>query len=133
MRSKKWLALLMISSFFAESTLAAVAADGKGDVVNERPQVTYLEREAHWQVDCRASWAKLVESARTSPGGAKCRLEEAQRRALQLCSFIYQPPGEEPHSNCPNYREAISQLSSSCAQVQVWIRGSIASNGQCSY
>lgn len=77
------------------------------DAVNERIPVSRYEMEEHWQVDCTATWRELAGlkagTAEIESGGILTR--------LQLCSFIYQPPGSE-YSNCPNYRLAEASLRS---------------------
>ena len=89
-----------------------MAADPVSDTVNERIPVSRVELEAHWQVDCGAAWAELQQLA-----GAtwRCVPGSRLRRALQLCAFIYQPPGEEVAAACPDFAAALDLLGAGAA------------------
>jgi hypothetical protein len=75
------------------------------DAVNERIPVSRYEMEEHWQVDCAATWRELADLEASNTGAETGQF----LTRLQLCSFIYQPPGSE-YSNCPNYRLAEASL-----------------------
>lgn len=81
-----------------------VAAASGSDMVNERIPVTPAELESHWQVDCRAVWTELGRALRPAPVDGTCTVLANSRRALQLCAFIYQPPGGKGEWQCPDYR-----------------------------
>lgn len=72
------------------------AADS--DAVNERIPVSPKQLEAHWDIDCSASWASLTAGA--------CPPAADLSRVLQLCAAIYQRPGDDRSSNCPDYLAA---------------------------
>lgn len=96
--------------------------ENQSNAVNERLPVTKAEMEAHWQVDCRASWA-AIQNRR---GTADCRPDAELGQALQLCAFIYQPPGEEPVAVCPDYRGLLRHLEPSpdphsCDRLAHWL------------
>lgn len=79
----------------------------QSDTVNERIPVRKAELEAHWQIDCAASWSEL----RSAVGaGEECMLSADLHRQLKLCAYIYQAPGAPPAQNCPDYRGAINRL-----------------------
>ena len=83
----------------------AVAGDNS-DAVNERIPVSRAEMEQHWQVDCSDSWKQLLRFARDYQSAQRCELALDTLRQLQLCAFIYQPPGSPAASACPDYRSA---------------------------
>ena len=85
--------------------------ENQSNAVNERLPVTRAELEAHWQVDCQANWA-AIKNRRSS---ADCPPDAELLQALQLCAFIYQPPGEEPAAVCPDYRGLLQHLKTSPA------------------
>lgn len=93
------LALMLVSSF--------LQAGPGSDAVNERLPVRKAEMETHWQVDCARSWANKVE-LRDMPGAQGCILPLDLQRQLQLCAFIYQPPGEQAAHAGPDYRAAFA-------------------------
>lgn len=80
----------------------AFAADDSS-AVNERIPVRKDEVESHWQVDCHELWRQLATSTDT---GEYCGLSAGQRSDLRLCSYIYQPPGEQIAEPCPDYQRA---------------------------
>ncbi len=86
------------TSLFVGLILLAAApllqAGGNSDTANERIPVKKVQMEAHWKVDCALSWAKLIER-RALPGQESCVLPPALQQQLQLCAYIYQPPGEQ--------------------------------------
>ncbi len=63
--------------------------------------------EAHWQVDCHQLWRQLVDAVSSADN---CGLSAPLQRDLQLCSYIYQPPGESNDSHCPDYGRARALL-----------------------
>ena len=91
------LVLLLVSSF--------LQGEPNSNAVNERLPVRKAEMETHWQVDCARSWANKVE-LRGKPGARGCILPPDLQRQLQLCAFIYQPPGEQSVHAGPDYRAA---------------------------
>ena len=93
------LVLILVSSF--------AQAEPSSDAVNERLPVRKAEMETHWQVDCARSWANKVE-LRGKPGARGCILPPDLQRQLQLCAFIYQPPGEQVVHAGPDYRAAFA-------------------------
>jgi len=93
-----WLLLLLAS---------VVLADNDSNAVNERIPVRKSEMEAHWKVDCASSWARVIE-LRVEAGVHDCIFPENLRRQLQLCAFIYQPPGENFMHAGPDYQSAIA-------------------------
>jgi hypothetical protein len=100
------LALLLL----APLTLSA----NTGDTANERIVVTKPELEAHWQVDCAETWSILTRAIAALPSRERCDiapdLQRSILRSIQLCVFIYQPPGASSPDNCPNYRAAHSAV-----------------------
>ena len=86
-----------------------VLADSNSNAVNERLPVRKAEVEAHWNVDCQASWAALLD-LRSKVGGQACDIPSNLRREIQLCAFIYQPPGEESQHAGPDYQGAASSI-----------------------
>jgi len=82
-----------------------VLADSSSNAVNERIPVRKAEMEVHWKVDCAGSWATFVE-LRDRAAGEACTMPAELQRQLQLCAFIYQPPGEEVTHSYPDYRAA---------------------------
>ena len=86
-------------------------ADTDVNAVNERIPVTTADLEAHWQVDCTAAWSRLQAAAaaqQSTPG--HCGVSAALKRDLQLCAYIYQPPGAGPRHHCPDYAQISRQL-----------------------
>lgn len=84
-----------------------MAAAPASDTVNERIPVSRAELEAHWQVDCGAAWAELEQLAGAT---GQCVPGPRLRRTLQLCAFIYQPPGEYVAGACPDFAAALDLL-----------------------
>lgn len=96
--------------------------ENQANAVNERLPVTKAEMEAHWQVDCQANWAAIKNHSGTDG----CPPDAELLQELQLCAFIYQPPGEEPAAVCPDYRGLLGQLdaspaSGSCKNLARWL------------
>ena len=89
-----------------------MAAAPVSDTVNERIPVSRAELEAHWQVDCAAAWAALEQLAGAT---GQCAPGATLQRALRLCAFIYQPPGEEVASACPDFAAALDLLGTGAA------------------
>ena len=115
--------MAMVHKFcFLLLSAPAVYAAGLSDAVNERIPVTRAELEAHWHVDCEASWAQLVSAGVREHAGANCGIANGLRGELQLCAFIYQAPGDGKGEGCPDYLGAVKLLDSagsgnSCAAV----------------
>jgi hypothetical protein len=112
---------------------AMAGAESVSDAVNERIPVSKAELEAHWQIDCRASWAGLADKVTGVGAGEHCGISAATRRVLELCAVVYQPPGEALSPNCPDYRAALAALDAAepaaqCAAVADLLRGT----GSCS-
>ena len=80
-------------------------AGGDSDTANERIPVERAQMEAHWKVDCALSWAKLIER-RALLAQESCILPPVLQQQLQLCAYIYQPPGEQ-HSHTGNDYQAV--------------------------
>jgi len=91
-----------------------LAADDSA-VVNERIPVATGEMERHWQVDCHSLWRQLAPDAADPEF---CGLTAAQRRGLELCRYIHQPPGEPSRDACPDYREGLRLLTSESAEAR---------------
>lgn len=87
-------------------TASLALADSDSSAVNERIPVRKEQVEAHWKVDCAGSWASLLE-LRVEAGQYGCILPVYLQRQLQLCAFIYQPPGESFVHAGPDYQSAI--------------------------
>jgi hypothetical protein len=87
----------------------SLLAGDNSATVNERIPVRKAELEAHWQVDCTASWARLTETLDKSREGV-CSSSPQLHREIKLCSFIYQPPGEESNHSCPDFHSAVDYL-----------------------
>ncbi len=85
-----------------------VLAESNSDAVNERIPVRKAEMEVHWNVNCADSWARVEEMRSAAEGGA-CTLSPELQRQIQLCAFIYQPPGEENTHSGPNFQAAINK------------------------
>lgn len=75
-------------------------------MVNERIPVSKLELEAHWQVDCKQGWNDLTQLASAFDDQGGCVIPVKLQRQIQLCAFIYQPPGETSHDTCRNFADA---------------------------
>jgi len=84
-----------------------MAAAPVSDTVNERIPVSRVELEAHWQVDCGTAWSELEQLAAAN---GQCVPGARLQRTLQLCAFIYQPPGEEVAAACPDFAAALDLL-----------------------
>jgi hypothetical protein len=102
-----------------------MAAAPVSDTVNERIPVSRLELEAHWQVDCSAAWVELEQLAAAT---GQCAPEDRLRRTLQLCAFIYQPPGGEVDAACPDFAAALDLLGAgpapdSCGSLANFLSG----------
>jgi hypothetical protein len=82
--------------------LIPLLAQASSDAVNERLPVNAAEKEQHWHIDCTASWKQLQSQA--------CAATPGLQRHIQLCSMIYQPPGEPPQHQCPDYQQAYQHL-----------------------
>ena len=91
--------------FLVLITPVCVAADNS-DAVNERIPVSRAEMEQHWQLDCTGSWNQLKQVAQNFQGAQGCELVSGLVRQLQLCAFIYQPPGSPAADDCPDYQAA---------------------------
>lgn len=96
--------------------------ENQANAVNERLPVSKAELEAHWQIDCQANWTRINNHA----DSAACPPDEKLLQTLQLCAFIYQPPGEEPAAVCPDYRGLLGHLeaapaSGSCEKLAHWL------------
>lgn len=98
------------------SSLAAPvsSASGSSDAVNERITVSPAEMEAHWQVDCASSWARVIE-LREKAGSPDCVIPPDVLRELKLCAFIYQPPGQQLTHTGPDYQSASVQVAEAAA------------------
>ena len=77
------------------------------DAVNERISVRTDEMEQHWQVDCHATW---TQTTTLSKQGDRCDAGPNLLRDLQLCVFIYQPPGGQAVARAPDYSGALGAL-----------------------
>lgn len=95
-------------------------AAGDADAVNERIPVTALEMEAHWQLDCVGSWVQLTQRIAAYQSRGDCDMPVALVRQLQLCAFIYQPPGRAVVAACPDYQGAYrAAAQGKCASIAV--------------
>ncbi len=109
----------------------AAYAASVSDAVNERIPVSSAALEAHWQVDCASSWARFSDAEARAQAGRACDIDVGLRDELQLCAFIYQPPGTggseavtDACSDCcrRDYRAAVELLDSAgpaelCAEL----------------
>lgn len=113
--------MILFRSLYCLVLLAPVClAAGDADAVNERIPVTALEMEAHWQVDCAGSWGQLTQRIATFQSQGDCDMPAALLRQLQLCAFIYQPPGRAVVAACPDYRGAYGAAGQGkCATIAV--------------
>ena len=127
------IALTLIAlTLLAPLSLAQGSSNVDPNAVNERIPVSKAEMEAHWQVDCAGAWAGLQHLLLGSSSRKGCEIPEKLRRDIQLCAFIYQAPGDNPESQCPNYQGASEQLqivgeAADCNQLQ----RAIPLNGSC--
>lgn len=115
------LRLLLASLLFAPGLGAAPASD----TVNERLPVSPAELEAHWNIDCRATWAALQALADGSGEGEQCIIGPESQRSLELCAFVYQPPGGVVSRTCPDYRAALDAAAGStdgCAALAQFLQ-----------
>jgi len=101
----------------------AIAANSSEDAVNERLPFSRAEMEAQWQVDCTGAWNRLQTTAKEGTSKDRCGISTQAARELQLCAFIYQPPGQEPHADCPDYQGA-TQLLKNCSELLTWLEKS---------
>ena len=99
----------------------AAYAASVSDAVNERIPVSSAALEAHWQVDCASSWARFSDAGTQAQSGASCNIAVGLHNELELCAFIYQPPGTggseavtDACSDCcrRDYRAAVKLLDS---------------------
>jgi hypothetical protein len=97
----------------------AAYAASVSDAVNERVPVSRAALEAHWHVDCASSWARLSDAVSRAQAGVGCDIAVGLRDELELCAFIYQPPGTQgsegvteacPDCCSPDYRAAVELL-----------------------
>jgi hypothetical protein len=98
------------------------------DAVNERIPVSRAALEAHWRVDCGSSWAQLDAIGMRAKAGGKCLVAAGLHDQLELCSFIYQPPGDAVVTSCPDYRGAVgllapTRLTEGCAALVEFLDG----------
>lgn len=107
------------------SLVALADPDSDSDAVNERLPVRKAELESHWQIDCQGSWSAVRQAFEQDSPPADCRPSTEQRRQLELCAFIYQPPGEKSSHSCPDYRGLLRQLEAipplDCGQLADWL------------
>ena len=107
------LALLLLSPCsLAQAQAQAQAhaqAQGNADAVNERIPVKNIEKEAHWGVNCIAAWENL-QAAAAPVGAENCGISGQLLHEIQLCAFIYQPPGENSQRQYPDYQCALQRL-----------------------
>jgi hypothetical protein len=88
--------MAVVQQFFWWLLLAPAAyAASVSDAVNERIPVSRAALEAHWHVDCASSWARFSDAWLQAQAGAGCDISVELRDDLELCAFIYQPPGTE--------------------------------------
>jgi hypothetical protein len=97
-------------------------ANDNADAVNERIPVAGAELEAHWQVDCSAALDSLRGQIQATHD-PDCSVAPDTRRDIQLCAFIYQPPGGQARLDCPDYQQVLKFLQParqprSCAELQ---------------
>lgn len=105
-----------------------VVADPASDAVNERIPVSAAEMEAHWQVDCRKAWVGLQRAVIEPNPAERCLIPDALHRKLELCAFIYQPPGGAIRRKCPDFSGALglldaSEQADSCDLLVNYLRG----------
>jgi hypothetical protein len=100
---RKLCPLILLTPLCAGSTPSS-------DTVNERIPVSPAELEAHWRVDCKSLSINLASFIARQGGGEGCYLEPSLHQQLQLCAFIYQPPGESISHTCPDYQGALDTL-----------------------
>ena len=94
-------------------------------MVNERIPVSRLELEAHWQVDCEQSWNDLIQFAIAFDDQGECVIPAKLQRQIQLCAFIYQPPGETAHSTCRDFDGARrAAIQANCQAMTLLLEGS---------
>ncbi len=124
--------MAVVQKFCCWLLLAPAAyAASVSDAVNERIPVSSAALEAHWRVDCTSSWARFSDAWLQAQAGVSCDIDLGLRDELELCAFIYQPPGtagseaeKEVCSDCcrPDYRAAVELLDSAgpaglCAEL----------------
>lgn len=102
------LSQLTLSLLLLTPSIALTESDS--DAVNERIPVRPTELEQHWGINCQGSWQKLLDTAAQAGPDGLCSAPGQLARQLQLCAFIYQAPGSENTSNCPDYRSASDAL-----------------------
>lgn len=97
---------------FSLALFATVAVAAGNDTVNERIPVTAAELQDHWRVDCGLVWQELSSetdsTAATAAPISLCGLSADTRRKIQLCAFIYQPPGEQRSQQCRDFAAVLS-------------------------
>ena len=84
----------------------SVWAGGSSDAVNERIPVSKLELEAHWEVDCEKDWNGFIGLASAFKNQGECVIPPQLPHHMQLCAFIYQPPGETALNTCRDFEGA---------------------------
>jgi len=121
--------LIRIGLFLTLCTPGLLLAD-ESDAVNERIHVPRADMEAQWGTDCIATWRE-VSRALDSNSSDNCAVLPGLQKQLQLCAFIYQPPGEVAHSTCPDYSRAYrASQTPDCAALTESIEISKTCEGQ---
>jgi hypothetical protein len=118
--------MFKMMAFLVLYSAGIILADS--DMVNERIPVQKIEMEKHWGVDCQETLASLSMRLEAS---TSCAADAQVRKALELCMFIYQPPGQELTRICPNYRELHALLSrtndeSTCQSLRQVVNSALA-------
>lgn len=95
---------------------AGALAASEADTVNERIPVSKTQLEAHWGVDCAGLAGQLRGDMGRAFGGKDCGVTPSLLTDLQLCAFIYQPPGGNGGHRCPDYRAALEALNTAAPE-----------------
>jgi len=120
--------LIRIGLFLTLCTPGLLLASDS-DAVNERIPVPRIDMEAQWGIDCTAIWREVSKGL--DSGNGNCAILPKLRKQLQLCAFIYQPPGEVAHSTCPDYSRADrASQTTDCAALTELIEISKTCEGQ---
>jgi len=111
--------LLLAMPCLAAMVCLAPVARGQGDdnAVNERIPVDVDQLQSHWQVDCAASREVLSMQLQSIAPGS-CVISPELQRQMQLCGFIFQPPGDAVKQACPDYRAIDHLIQSHAAEAR---------------
>jgi len=104
-KSRCWFFCLLL--VLSSGPVFADEAASREALANERFPVNAQRMEEQWGVDCNAALAQVRSLATTSEQSEPEHqvLEEELSSTLMRCGFIYNTPGAQLYSACPQYRQ----------------------------